>query len=71
MIFKKQILGMGLLMSLISLVSAYPQDGYGMWGMMSGGYGTGGFLFGWLFSVLVLVALVLLIVWLIKQIQKK
>ena len=69
---KKQILGIGLLMSLVSLISADPQDAYscGTWGMMSGGYGTGGFLLGWLFSILVLVALVLLIFWLIKQLNK-
>ena len=42
-----------------------------MGGMMYGAYGTTGMLFGWLFSILVLVALILLIFWLIKQIQKK
>ena len=36
--------------------------GYGMFGMG---------LFGWIFMLLILVALVLLIIWLIKQIQKK
>ncbi len=44
----------------------------GMGSMMSGAYGFGGmWLFGWVFSILVLVALVLLIAWLIKQLQKK
>lgn len=43
----------------------------GMGGMMYGSYGSGMMLFGWLFSLLVFVALILLIVWLIKQIQKK
>ena len=44
----------------------------GMGSMMSGAYGFGGmWLFGWVFSTLVLVALVLLIMWLVKQIQKK
>ena len=41
-----------------------------MGSMMSGYYGVGWGLFGWLFSILVIVALVLLIIWLIKQIQK-
>ena len=39
--------------------------------MLSGNYGYGGILFGWLTGILILVALILLIVWLIKQIQKK
>ena len=46
-------------------------DDCGMSGMMSGDYGLGGMFFGWLIGLLVIVALVLLIVWLIKQIQKK
>ncbi len=46
--------------------------GYGgMMGMMYGGYGSGMMLFGWLYGILILVALVLLIVWLVQQIQKK
>lgn len=40
-----------------------------MWGM-GGAWGYLAMIFGWLFSLLVLVALVLLIIWLIKQIQK-
>lgn len=44
--------------------------GYGMMGMLSGfGYGSM-MLFGWLFGVLLLVALILIIVWLWKQIEK-
>ncbi|MBR9705703.1 hypothetical protein GOV14_01585 [Candidatus Pacearchaeota archaeon] len=43
----------------------------GMGTMMYGSYGFGPMLFGWAIGLLVLVALVLLIVWLIKQIQKK
>ena len=60
-----------MLVSILSfsLVSAqnynYPT---GCFGMMSGSYGFGGgFIFGWIFMILVTVALVLLIVWLIKQ----
>ena len=46
-------------------------SGYGgMMGMMYGSYGGGMMLFGWLYGILILVALVLLIVWLVKQIQK-
>jgi uncharacterized membrane protein len=42
----------------------------GMMGMMAGTLGIGMMLFGWLFSVLVFIALILFIVWLVKQIQK-
>ena len=42
----------------------------GMMGMMYGTYGSGLMLFGWLYGILVIVALVLLIVWLVKQVQK-
>ena len=46
--------------------------GYGgMMSMMYGGYGSGMMFFGWLYGILILVALVLFIVWLVKQIQKK
>ena len=66
-----------ILVSLALPVLAHTgEDDYGhhgmMGGMMSGAYGFGGmWLFGWAFAILVLVALVLLIVWLLKQIQKK
>ena len=44
----------------------------GMMGMMSGAYGFNGmWIFGWLFMTLIIIVLVLFIVWLIKQIQKK
>jgi len=39
--------------------------------MMYGNYGWGVGIFGWLISILVIVALTLLIIWLIKQINKK
>lgn len=64
--------------SVLSLVSPVLADagdesywGCGMGGMMTGVYGGFGMAFGWFISLLVLVALVLLIFWLIKQIQKK
>jgi uncharacterized membrane protein len=54
---------------------------FGFGGMMSGryygmmgnfGYGFGGtWIFGFLFMIILLVALVLFIIWLIKQIQRK
>ncbi|MBT4165977.1 hypothetical protein HOE04_02990 [archaeon] len=62
------------ILSLISLVSADVGDGdFGcfsdMGGMMGGSYGWSVMGFGWLISLLVVVALVLLIIWLIKQIN--
>ena len=81
-----QLLGAGveslgltlLFVSLISSVSAHTgEDEYGhhmmgdMYGMMSGSYGGGGMFFGWITGLLIVIVLVLLIVWLIKQIQKK
>ena len=45
--------------------------GYGMMGMMYGNYGFGMMFLGWIFGILVLVALGLFIAWLVKQLQKK
>lgn len=45
--------------------------GYGMMSMMYGNYGFGMMFFGWIFGALTLIALVLFIVWLVKQIQKR
>lgn len=42
----------------------------GMGGIMYGNYGAGGMLFGWIFSILIFITLILLIVWLIKKINK-
>ncbi|MBU2104216.1 MAG: hypothetical protein KKF67_00360 [Nanoarchaeota archaeon] len=62
---------------LISFVSAHVgDDDYehhmmgDMYGMMSGSYGMSMGFFGWLTSLLIVAVLVLLIAWLIKQIQK-
>ena len=44
--------------------------GSGMMGMMYGTYGSGMMFVGWLYGILILVALVLFIVWLVKQLQK-
>ncbi len=44
--------------------------GYGgMMGMMYGSYGGGMMFFGWLYGILVLIALVLFIIWIVKQLQ--
>jgi len=75
---KNKIIGIILvtILSLVSFVLAHTGNDEldhcsGMCDMMSGTYGYSGMLFGGAFSILVLVALVLLIVWLIKQIQRK
>ena len=76
---KKINLILPVLLSLVTTILAHTGEDEGlhhqgcgmMGGMMTGIYGYGGMLFGWLFGLLILVALILLIVWLIKQIQKK
>jgi len=75
---KKINLILPILLSIVSLVSAHTDEeeiGHhmmdGMYGMMSGSYGYGEMFFGWLTGLLITVVLVLLIIWLIKQIQKK
>ena len=67
---KKIFIVLVLLISLVSFISADLLDRGCGYGMMSG-YGWGMGIFGWLFGLLVLIALILLIFWLIKQIQKK
>ncbi len=64
-----------IMFTLVSFVSAHTgNDEFdhcsGFCPMMSGNYGFGPMLFGWAFSILVLVVLILFIIWLIKQIQK-
>lgn len=60
-----------LVLSLTSAQTAYNclMGGYG--NMMYGGYGTGAILISWLIGVLFVIALVLAIIWLTKQIGKK
>jgi len=59
----------GIMLILTGFVSADLNDGW--CGVDGGGnYGLGMGLFGWIFSVLILITLVLFIFWLIKQIQK-
>jgi uncharacterized membrane protein len=67
------LIGFLILTSLMGFVSADIGDGdlggCGMWGGMTGGYGLGVGIFSWLISTLFIIALVLLVIWLIKQIQ--
>lgn len=61
----------GLILTALASAQTYncPMGGYG--GMMSGYYGSGSAIFGWIFSLLAAAALILLIVWLVKQLSKK
>ena len=54
---------------IIFLFGGFGMTGFGYGGMM-GNYGFSGmWIFGWLFMALIFVALILFIVWLIKQLQ--
>jgi len=69
---KKKILMFGFLIPLISFVSAHAGDSDGAFdghGMMGGFCNWGMGFFGGFFMILVIIALVLLIVWLTRQIQ--
>ena len=55
----------GIVLVLTSFVAAHMGD----YDMM-GSFGSGAFVFMWIFWILILVALVLFIAWLIKQIQE-
>jgi hypothetical protein len=66
----KLMLGM-FVFSILVLASVSADTGEYSHGMMSGSYGFGGMIFGWIIGFLFVVVLVLLIVWLTKQIQKK
>jgi len=71
---KKLLRFFGILAALGSFVAAYTGDddyGHHMGGMMGENFGYGMMFFGWVFWILVIVVLVLLIAWLIKQLQKK
>jgi len=63
------VLGIVVLLILFSGFGTMNYGYGGMMGMMYGNYGGGMMLFGWLFGVLILIVLVLLIVWLLQQIQ--
>ena len=62
-----------LILSVASSVLAHVgEDDYGHHGMMGGYFGGmwGMSLFGWVFMILIIVALILFIIWMIKQIQE-
>ena len=67
---KKQILiGSVITLLFLNLISADAGEGYG--GCMFGGFmGFGGGFFMWIFYILTITGLILLIAFLIKQIQK-
>lgn len=68
----KKLLVFPVFLALIQTVLADAGDeSCGMGSMMYGNFGFGPMIFGWVFGLLVLIALVLLIAWLMKQIQKK
>lgn len=62
------VVGLFLISIFTAPIMGYTRYSYGMAGMMGYGFGSM-WLFGWLFMVLIIVALVLLIMWLIKQLQ--
>jgi uncharacterized membrane protein len=59
------LVAFGIILGLMGFISADAGEVCGM----EVGYGFG--IFSWIFGVLILIALILLIVWLIKQIQNK
>ena len=61
---------LGIIFLLFLFFFGLGSMGYGGFGMMGGYYGSGMMVFGWLYGILVLVALILLIIWLAKQIRK-
>ena len=68
----KTILSVLWILTLTGLVFAQSENqfyGCGMGEMMYGNYGFGLMSFSWIFGILSLVVLILLIFWLIKQIQ--
>ena len=68
----KLIFGLLTLIVLAPVMVSADVIGYDHMGsMMYGSYGYGGMFFGWITGLLFIAVLVLLIVWLIKQIQKK
>ena len=65
-----------LIWIVVAVLAVFLFGGFGMMGFpfsgMMYGYGFSGmWIFGWLFMVLIFVALVLFIFWMIKQLQKK
>ena len=69
---KLLIIVLGLVLVMTSFVAAHTgEDDYAHHSSMMGGfYGDGMWIFGWIFMLLIVVALILFIAWLIKQIQE-
>ena len=61
------IIGIGVLVFIVLLFGGFG----GMMNMMYGTYGSGMMFFGWIYGLLILIALILLIFWLAKQLQNK
>ena len=60
-----------ILIIVLAVLALFIFSGFGGYGgMMGGNYGGGMMFFGWIYGILILIALVLFIVWLAKQIQK-
>ena len=74
------IIGIGVLVFVVLLFGGFGGmmsfgggSSYGFGGMMNmmyGTYGSGMMFFGWIYGILILVALILFIAWLVKQLQK-
>ncbi|MBU2612713.1 MAG: hypothetical protein KKB62_03260 [Nanoarchaeota archaeon] len=64
----------GIIIAVVVLFFLFGGMGFGsysgMMGTMYGTYGYGMMFFGWIYGVLIITALVLLILWLLKQIKK-
>ncbi len=73
------IIGIGVLVFIVLLFGGFGGmmslgNSYGFGGMMNmmyGTYGSGMMFFGWIYGLLILIALILLIFWLAKQLQNK
>ena len=70
---KKEMM-IGIIIAVVVLFFLFGGMGFGSYsGMMStmyGSYGYGMMFFGWIYGLLVIAALVLLVIWLVKQIKK-
>ena len=73
------IIGIGVLVFVVLLfggfggMMSFGGSSYGFGGMMNmmyGTYGSGMMFFGWIYGILILVALILFIIWLVKQLKK-
>ena len=67
------ILTVSIALIVLFLISTFSNQGYGygMMGMMGFGYNPFMALFGWVFMLLILIALILFIIWLVNQLQPR